>query len=155
MNSRDTHPRRLGRSLALPTDHSSSPDNQKFLALERCACKAFGSSALARASGTVAKPLQHGAARSRTRSEEPTKKGHLPLPAPECNPVQMAQMPPLGLEEGQQSSGKTTLPVNHCAPPGAQDLDPEQLAAQLRGLDRSELEQLLLTLLSKAESGPE
>ena len=65
------------------------------------------------------------------------------------------QVPPVGLEEGQQSSGKTTLPVNHCAPPGAQDLDPEQLAAMLRDLDRSELEQLLLTLLSKAESASE
>ena len=51
---------------------------------------------------------------------------------------------PVGLEEGQQSSGKTTLPLNHCAAPGAQDLDPEQLAAQLRDLGRSELEQLLL-----------
>ena len=61
-------------------------------------------------------------------------------------------MPPLGLEEGQQSSGETALPVNHCAPPGALDLNPEQLAAMLRDLDRSELEQLLLTLLSKAES---
>ena len=65
------------------------------------------------------------------------------------------QAPPVGLEEGQQSSGKTTLPVNHCAPPGAQDLNPEQLAAMLSGLDRSELEQLLLTLLSKAESASE
>ena len=67
----------------------------------------------------------------------------------------LEKVPPLGLEEGQQSSGKTTLPVNHCAPPGAQDLNPEQLAAMLSGLDRSELEQLLLTLLSKAESGSE
>jgi hypothetical protein len=67
----------------------------------------------------------------------------------------MALVPPLGLEEGQQSSGETALPVNHCAPPGAQDLNPEQLAAMLRDLDRSELEQLLLTLLSKAESASE
>ena len=37
----------------------------------------------------------------------------------------------------------------------ADSLNPEQLAAQLRDLDRSELEQLLLTLLSKAESEPE
>jgi len=37
----------------------------------------------------------------------------------------------------------------------ADSLNPEQLAAQLRDLDRSELEQLLLTLLSQAESGPE
>ena len=37
----------------------------------------------------------------------------------------------------------------------ADSLNPEQLAAQLRDLDRSELEQLLLTLLSKAESASE
>ena len=69
--------------------------------------------------------------------------------------VEKKRAPPVGLEEGQQSSGKTTLPVNHCAPPGAQDPNPEQLAAMLRDLDRSELEQLLLTLLSKAESASE
>ena len=72
-----------------------------------------------------------------------------------CETLPSSQVPPLGLEEGQQSSGETALPVNHCAPPGAQDLNPEQLAAMLSGLDRSELEQLLLTLLSKAESASE
>ena len=77
------------------------------------------------------------------------------LSAIRCKWPCFEKVPPLGLEEGQQSSGKTTLPVNHCAPPGAQDLNPEQLAAMLSGLDRSELEQLLLTLLSKAESASE
>jgi len=37
----------------------------------------------------------------------------------------------------------------------ADSLNPLQLAAMLRDLDRSELEQLLLTLLSKAESASE
>ena len=77
------------------------------------------------------------------------------LSAIRCKWHCLEKVPPLGLEEGQQSSGETALPVNHCAPPGALDLNPEQLAAMLRDLDRSELEQLLLTLLSKAESASE
>ncbi len=99
----------------------------------------------------VAKPLQHGAAGSRTRSEEPTKKGHLPLDAPGCNPLQMAlfkKVPPLGLDESPSSSGNSNKPVATVA-------NTLQLAAMLRDLDRSELEQLLLTLLSKAESASE
>jgi len=61
--------------------------------------------------------------------------------------MQMAQMPPLGLEQSPSSSGNSNKPVATVA-------NTLQLAAQLRDLDRSELEQLLLTLLSKAESGP-
>ena len=97
------------------------------------------------ACGTVANTLQHGGAPGGTEQPRTKKKSHLPLPAPECNPVQMAQMPPLGLEQSPSSSGNSDKPVATVA-------NTLQLAAQLRDLDRSELEQLLLTLLSKAES---
>jgi len=50
------------------------------------------------ACGTVANTLQHGGAQGSTESPTTEKKGHLPLPAPQCNPVQMASVPPLGLE---------------------------------------------------------
>ena len=60
----------------------------------------------------------------------------------------LAKVPPLGLEQSPSSSGNSNKPVATVA-------NTLQLAAQLRDLDRSELEQLLLTLLSKAESGPE
>ena len=69
--------------------------------------------------------------------------------------MNIGRVPPLGLEEVQQSSGKAAHPENHCADPCATSSNPEQLAAMLRNLDRSELEQLLLTLLSKAESASE
>ena len=77
------------------------------------------------------------------------------LSAIRCKWPCFEKVPPLGLEEVQQSSGETALPVNHCADPCATSSNPEQLAAMLRGLDRTELEQLLLTLLSKAESASE
>ena len=60
----------------------------------------------------------------------------------------LEKVPPLGLEEGQQSSGSS----HKLATTGANMV---QLAAMLRDLDRSDLEQLLLTLLSKAESASE
>jgi len=58
------------------------------------------------------------------------------------------KVPPLGLEQLPSSSGNSNKPVATVA-------NTLQLAAQLRDLDRSELEQLLLTLLSQAESEPE
>jgi hypothetical protein len=92
--------------------------------------------------------LQHGGAPSGTEQPITHEKGHLLLDAPQCNPVQMTSVPPLGLEQSPSSSGNSNEPVATVA-------NTLQLAAQLRDLDRSELEQLLLTLLSKAESGPE
>ncbi len=58
------------------------------------------------------------------------------------------KVPPLGLEQSPSSSGTSNEPV-------ATVVNTLQLAAMLRDLDRSELEQLLLTLLSKAESASE
>ena len=50
------------------------------------------------ACGTVANTLQHGGAPGGTEPPRTEKKGYLPLPAPQCNLVQMASVPPLGLE---------------------------------------------------------
>ncbi len=53
----------------------------------------------------VRQVVQHPAAEGCTAShkknqgsQKPNKKGHLPLGAPQCSPVQMASAPPVGLE---------------------------------------------------------
>ena len=101
--------------------------------------------------GTVANTLQHGGAQGSTESPRTEKNGHLPLPAPQCNPVQMPQMPPLGLEESPKSSGNTGVSENHCADPCAQFSNSEQLAAIISAMDRNELEQRLLDLLKEIQ----
>ena len=103
------------------------------------------------ACGTVAKPLQHGGAQDGTvvlTTKEHHEKSRKHDVAALCNILNPASVPPLGLEQSPSSSGNSNEPTATVA-------NTLQLAAQLRGLDRSELEQLLLTLLSKAESGPE
>ena len=67
----------------------------------------------------------------------------------------MASAPPVGQEQSAVSSVIHDVLDSDCAAECATSSNPEQLAAQLRDLDRSELEQLLLTLLSKAESASE
>ena len=65
------------------------------------------------------------------------------------------QVPPRGVELLRYLSGYSANSSELSADVSADSLNPEQLAAMLRDLDRSELEQLLLTLLSKAESASE
>ena len=62
---------------------------------------------------------QNGGQQSCTESPEKSEKASMQVSALLCNLLQTSQVPPLGLEEGQQSSGETALSVNHCAPPGA------------------------------------
>ena len=67
----------------------------------------------------------------------------------------LTQVPPRGVELLRYFSGYSANSSELSADVSADSLNPEQLAAQLRDLDRSELEQLLLTLLSQAESASE
>ena len=72
-----------------------------------------------------------------------------------CETLPSSEVPPRGVELLRYFSGYSANSSELSADVSADSLNPEQLAAQLRGLDRSELEQLLLTLLSKAESASE
>ena len=95
--------------------------------------------------------VQHGGVQGSTESPRTEKKGYLPLPAPQCNPVQMASVPPLGLEESPKPSGNTGVSENHCADPCAPFSNSEQLAAIISAMDRNELEQRLLDLLKEIQ----
>ena len=72
-----------------------------------------------------------------------------------CETLPSSQVPPRGVELLRYLSGYSANSSELSADVSADSLNPEQLAAMLRDLDRSELEQLLLTLLSKAESASE
>ena len=72
-----------------------------------------------------------------------------------CETLPSSQVPPRGVELFRYFSGYSANSSELSADVSADSLNPEQLAAMLRDLDRSELEQLLLTLLSKAESASE
>ncbi len=95
----------------------------------------------------VAKPLQHGAADSHTRSEEPTKKGHLHVTASQCNPVQMASMPPLGQLQSAVSSVIHDILDSDCAAECAASNSLEALKQTLASLSHDTLLEILLSAL--------
>ena len=99
--------------------------------------------------------MQHGAAPGCNADLPTHKKSHIPLVAAPCTLTDVAAVPPRGVELLRYLSGYSANSSELSADVSADSLNPEQLAAMLRDLDRSELEQLLLTLLSKAESASE
>jgi hypothetical protein len=106
----------------------------------------------------VQNPVQNQAAGGRNAllptkqgRQKPLKNKPVRRSAVACNPVQMPQMPPLGLEESPKSSGNTGVSENHCAAECAPFSNSEQLAAIISAMDRNELEQRLLDLLKEIQ----
>ena len=102
---------------------------------------------LVRACTTGANMVQHGGVHSGTvvlATKEHHEQIHLQEVARLFRSVQMASVPPLGLERSPSSSGTSNKPVATVA-------NTLQLAAIISAMDRNELEQRLLDLLKEIQ----
>ena len=102
----------------------------------------------------VQNSVQHPAAEGCTAShkknqgsQKANKKGHLHVPAPQCNPLQMALAPPVGLEQSAVSSVIHDVLDSDCAAECATPCNLDKLKQDLASLSRDELLEILLSVL--------